>query len=65
MRFADMKTDLRGRMNRPTGLSTEIEIWLNQAQDEIQVFFPWPFLITEEFVQTVAKHTDGTGTINV
>ena len=28
------------------------------------MFFDWPFLLVEEFIQTVAEHTTGTGTLN-
>ena len=64
MRFKDLINDVEARLVN-TEQTTRVKEWINQAQDEIQVFFDWPFLIKEKFLQTVAEHTTGTGTIGV
>ena len=63
-RFVDLVNNVEEEINNTTK-STLVKRWINQAQDEIEVFFPWPFLLKEEFIQTVAEHTTGTGTIKV
>jgi hypothetical protein len=64
MRLALLINDVEKRMN-DTSQTALVRQWINQAQDEIQSFFDWPFLITQDWIQTNAEYTTGTGTINV
>lgn len=60
-RFRNLINDVESRFN-DTSQTTRVKQWINQAQDEIQSFFNWPFLITKDWIQTVAEVT---GTVDV
>ena len=64
MRFRNLINDIESRFN-DTSQTIRVKQWINQAQDEIQAFFNWPFLVTQDWIQTVAEYTTGTGSINV
>ncbi len=61
MRFREAINDVESRFN-DTSKTMLVKSWVNQAQDEIQSFFNWPFLITSDWIQTVAEVT---GTVDV
>ena len=63
-RLANLVTDVEARFNNTTKTDL-VKQWINQTQDEVQSFFDWPFLVTSDWLQTVAEYTTGTGTINV
>lgn len=64
MRFRNLISDVESRFN-DTSQTARVKQWINQTQDEIQAFFDWPFLVTSDWIQTVAEYTTGTASINV
>ena len=41
MRFANIVADVESRINN-SSITTRVKQWINNAQDEVQVFFDWP-----------------------
>lgn len=59
MRFKVIINDVEARMNN-NEQTTLVKQWINDAQDEIQAYFDYPFLLSEDWIQTVAEYSTGT-----